>query len=369
MIRQIIGVARLEMLRLIRSPMALSLLIAVPAAQVVLFGYAIRPGEATINIAIAAPSHEEADRLAERLKREPAIRIVSQSVAPQQASGAVRAGRALAAIDLPVGRGPDNPDAPILPVRVTIDGSNAPLARSARERIETIYWRERAERDQFAEYRPGLAIAQINNPQLRDSWTFLPSLSGVVVMIAMLMLGCLSIAREREGGTWETLQSLPLAPLTLVFGKMLPGTVLGALQGLAVILIGRALFGVPLPPVAAILVLFVLPLLAAAHLALGIAISMRARTQLTALQGAVAFYLPAMLLSGFLYPVESMPRWAQLLGSAFPLTHYITAARRSLLQGSDASAILAATGPIALFLVVAVVAAALSQTTGRHDPV
>ena len=369
MIRQLFGVARLEMLRLLRSPMALSLLLIVPAFQVILFGYAIRPGAGAVTIAVSAPSREEADQLVERLAREHGIRVVERQIAPHSASEAVRDGRALVGIDMPVTRSPDNPGAPTLPLRVTIDGSNAPLAQTALRRMEVVFWRERALRDRFADERPGLSIAQINNPDLRDSWTFLPSLSGVVVMIATLMLGCLGVAREREGGTWETLRTMPLGSLTLIIGKLVPGTVIGALQGLAVVALARWLFAVPLPANALWLVAVILPLFAAAHLALGLAISMRAKTQLAALQGAVAFYLPAMLLSGFLYPVETMPRWAQVLGSVFPLTHYVRAARLALLQAGEAGAILSAAWPIAAFLVLAVLLAALGRMFANDSEV
>ncbi len=367
MIRPLLGVARLELMRLVRSPMALSLLLVVPAFQVVLFGYAIRPGEASLTLAIAAPSREEADRLAERLSGEPGLRVVAREVAPHSAGDAVRAGRALAGIDLPVVRTPDNPDAPTLPLRVTVDGSNAPLAQTAASRIETIYWKARAARDRYADMRPGLTIERIHNPQLRDSWTFLPSLSGVVVMIAALMLGCLGVAREREGGTWETLRTMPLGSLTLVLGKLAPGTVIGTLQGLAVIAIAHGLFALPLPVNMVWLGLVILPLFAAAHLAFGLAISMRARTQLAALQGAVGFYLPAMLLSGFLYPVETMPRWAQMLGSIFPLTHYVRAARLACLQSGSPTAILSAAPPIAGFLLFAIALAVLGRTVAADD--
>lgn len=351
-----LGVARLETLRLLRSPIAFALLLAVPAVQVVLFGYAIRPGAATLHIAVGAPSREEADHLVDRLRREPDVHVVSVAIAPQQARDAVRAHRAIAGVDLPVTRGPDNPDAPTLPVRLTIDGTNAPLARAAQNRIAMLYWRERAERDRYAEFQSGLATERIGNPDLRDDWTFLPSLSGVIVMICSLLLGSLSIAREREGETWETLQMMPIASTVLLLGRLLPGTLIGIAQGLAVLVIAHVLFAVPLPSGTVILVGAVLPLLAAAHLALGYVLSMRARTQLAALQGAVAFYLPAMLLSGFLYPVETMPGWARALGAAFPLTHYVRAARLALLQAAEPAAIWGAAAPILPFLAVTLLA-------------
>ena len=100
----------------------------------------------------------------------------------------------------------------------------------------------------------------------------------------------------------------------------------------------------------------ILPLFAAAHFLIGFVISMRARTQLAALQGAVAIYLPAMLLSGFLYPFDTLPRWAQAVGNVFPLTHWIRAAHGALLQGRDAPAVLAFAIPMIVFILIGLAA-------------
>ena len=105
----------------------------------------------------------------------------------------------------------------------------------------------------------------------------------------------------------------------------------------------------------------ILPLFAAAHLALGYAIAARARTQLTALQGAVAFYLPAMLLSGFLYPFATLPAWAQAIGNVFPLTHFIQAATGVMLRGESWAEVAVYALPIATFAAVATVFATLFQ--------
>lgn len=207
---------------------------------------------------------------------------------------------------------------------------------------------------------PGIAVERLYNPDGRADWTFLPALIGVTVMIAMVMLGSLSLARDRESGSWEGLLGLPIGPAQTFLGKLLPYAAIGTVQGLLVLAAGVMLFDLPTRgSVAALVVL--LPLFAAAHVALGYAISVRARTQLAALQGAVAFYLPAMLLSGFLYPFETLPPWARWIGNAFPLTHFICAARAALLRGAGAAEVLAQSGPMILFLLAATVTALLAQ--------
>ncbi len=347
------AIARVELLRLLRSRMTFTLLMLVPALQLVLFGYAIAPSSRLVTVAVAAPSLGEADNFVSQLSREPHVSIVAQSGHPGTAEALALSGMALVGVELPVRRSADNPDVPVLPIRVTIDASDAPMAETAILRIEAIYWRQRAEAARDGE-RPALHIKKLHNPDLRDNWTFLPALSGVTMMIAMLLLGCLSIAREREGGTWETFLTLPIHPLAAVFGRLLPGTVIGTVQGISVILIGHWLFDLPLHGNVMALFFVMVPLFAAAHLALGQAISARAASQLAALQGAVALYLPAMLLSGFIYSLDAMPHWAQHLGALFPLTHFIRAARGVLLRGDGALAILASSWPVALALITAI---------------
>lgn len=346
------AVARVELLRLLRSRMTFTLLLLVPALQLVLFGYAIAPSSRLVTVAVAAPSLGEADSFVSQLSREPHVRIVAQSGHPGAAKALTLSGKALVGVELPVRRSPDNPDVPVLPIRVIVDASDAPMAEAAILRIEAVYWRQRAEAARDGE-RPPPRIKKLHNPDLRDNWTFLPALSGVTMMIAMLMLGCLSIAREREGGTWETFLTLPVHPLAAVFGRLMPGTVIGTVQGISVILIGHWLFDLPMNGNAMALLFVMLPLFAATHLALGQALSARAATQMAALQGAVAFYLPAMLLSGFIYSLDAMPRWAQHLGALFPLTHYIRAARGVLLRGDGALAVLISCWPVALALIAA----------------
>lgn len=358
--RALFAVAWIELARLRRSRIAFTLLLLVPAMQVLLFGYAIRPGGGQIGIAIAAPAPVYARTLVAALKAHPGLAPPARIGPPGSAAAAVAAGRALIGIEIPEQRSFANPFAPIRPVRVVVDASDAPRTAAAVPQIEAIYWRAQADGAGAGDGGAGLAIERRYNPDLRADWTFLPALIGVTVMIGMIMLGTLSLAREREGGTWEALLILPIRPVEALLGKLLPYVLIGTLQGLLVLAAGVLLFDLPVRgSVAALIAL--LPLFAAAHLVIGYALSARAPTQLAALQGAVAFYLPAMLLSGFLYPFETLPRWAQLIGSIFPLTHFIAAARGALLRGDGAAAVLAQGQPMFVFLLIVGAAALLLQ--------
>jgi len=347
----VLAVAAVEVRRLLRSRLTLTLLLLVPALQLVLFGFAIRPGSPLVDVAIAADSPQLARTIADRLKRQAQLRLVSSLVPSGSAAAQVRAGKAMVGIDVPAIRSLANPFAPFLPVRITIDDSNPEIAAIAVARVEALYWKSVAEWSADGGVGPRLQIDRLYNPRQRTDWTFMPALVGVTVMIAMIMLGTLGIAREREGGTWETLEVLPLGRFAILAGKALPGVAIGTLQGAMVLAVATTAFGVPVRgSLPALLVL--LPLFAAAHLVLGFALSLRAPAQIDALQGAVAFYLPAMLLSGFLYPFASLPGWAQAIGSIFPLTHFIRAAKGALLRGDDAETILAHGIPIAAFMLI-----------------
>jgi len=359
--RRIMALAHVETLRLLRSRTTFTLLILVPAMQVLLFGYAIRPTQGRIGVAIAAPTAAGATRVAKGISRMPGVAMIGDPLKPGGAAKAVKDGKALIGIEVPPMRSFANPMQARVPLRIVVDATSAGLTSAAVAEIESAYWRGLAEQTDAGESGPGLRIERLYNPDARADWTFLPALIGVTVMIAMIMLGAISLARERESGTWEALQSLPVSPVEMLLGKLLPYVVIGTAQGVLVLIVGCELFALPTRgSVVALVVL--LPLFAAANLALGYAISMRAKTQVAALQGAVAFYLPSMLLSGFLYPFETLPDWARWIGNLFPLTHFIRAARGALLHGDGAAAVLADGGPMLAFLITASAVALLARS-------
>lgn len=364
-LRRIGAVARVEVLRLLRSRMSLTLLLIVPALQVLLFGYAIRPTASSVSVAVAAPSQTTAKTLADALSKQPGLRIVASALPQGGAEDLVRREQALIGIEAPESRGFGEIGFVQKPLRIIVDAANPALTAAAAPRIETAYWHEIAVRAGVESNGPPLKIEMLHNPDSRADWAFLPALAGVTVMISMIMLGSLGQAREREGGTWEALLVMPVSALEALLGKLMPYVVLGTVQGVSVLAVGISLFDLPARGSLAALVLL-LPLFAAAHLVLGHAISARAATQLAALQGAVAFYLPAMLLSGFLYPFETLPHWAQVIGNCFPLTHFIAAAQGAMLRGTGAAGVLSAGIPILAFLAV-VTALALFARTRRLE--
>ena len=354
-LRRISAVAHVELLRLLRAPTSFTLLLLVPALQVLLFGYAIRPDAAQVRVAVSGPVASRVGDVADQLATTAGLTVVLRSARPGAAASAVRDRTALIGVEVPALKSAGDPVAIQAPVRVTVDATNAGLTDTAVARIEASYWHRLTDQLQIADVdpAPGIAIERLYNPQARADWTFLPALVGVTVMIAMIMLGSLGLARERETGTWEVLLGLPISPSQLILGKLIPPVFIGTVQGVLVLSAGVVLFDLPMRGSVPALILL-LPLFAATHAAIGQMIALHAATQLAALQGAVAFYLPAMLLSGFLYPFETLPNWAQALGSIFPLTHFIRAAHGAVLRGDHAATVLGHGLPMLALLIVVI---------------
>ncbi|KPF62669.1 hypothetical protein IP88_14645 [alpha proteobacterium AAP81b] len=338
MIGGVLALAIAETRRLCRSRVTAGLLLMVPVLQLILFGLAIDPTGARLGVAVGGGTALARGEVVSAIAATLGLRLAGEGAAGS-ARAAVAAGRAAIGVELPA-------SADGAPTIVT-DGSNPGLTAAAEARLTAAYWQAVAGRSVFGAAAPPPAIVRLGNPQAHANWPVLAGLIGATVMISMVMLGTLSLARDREGGQWETLRTLPFGPATIIAGKLLPWAALGTLQGLLVLAAAVWGFGLPAPPTVWALAAL-LPLFAAAHLLIGFAIAARAGTQLAALQGAVAFYLPAMLLSGFLFPVATLPGWAARLGQIFPLTHMVAAAQGALLQGREPTAVLAAAMPIAL---------------------
>jgi ABC-2 type transport system permease protein len=190
------------------------------------------------------------------------------------------------------------------------------------------------------------------NPEGNTQYNIVPGLMGVVLTMTLVIITALAITRERERGTMENLLSTPVRPLEVMIGKIIPYIIVGYLQMGFILLAAHFLFRVPLVGSLALL-LAVSLLFIAANLGVGLTFSTLARNQLQAMQMAFFFFLPSILLSGFMFPFRGMPVWAQRIGEILPLTHYLRIVRGILLKGSGLQEIYPNLWPIAIFLLVA----------------
>ena len=190
------------------------------------------------------------------------------------------------------------------------------------------------------------------NPDGLTRYNIVPGLIGVILTMTMVMMTALAMTRERERGTMENLLATPARPFEVMVGKIAPYILIGYVQVAVILVAARVLFDVPMVgslwTLSLALVLFI-----AANLAVGFTFSTIARNQLQAMQLTFFFFLPSMLLTGFMFPFRGMPEWAQAVGSVLPLTHFLRIVRGILLKGNGLVDIAPHLWPIALFMVVA----------------
>jgi ABC-2 type transport system permease protein len=349
-VRRIWAVARIELLQLLIDPPTISLIVLVPAIQIVLFGYAVNFDPRHIPIAIAGGQQRIAQRVYRTIQKTGYFTILGEGLKPGAAARMVMQGKALIGIELPAADH-SSADEQIEEPKVIVDATDPSAVRPALAALENGYWRRVAELYAIGPV-PSVDVEWLYNPTGSTAWTIVPGLAGVVVMISMLMLGALTLVRERERGSWETLLATPVDAFDALVGKLSPYIVVGTIQAGSVIGVARLLFELPLRGDIVALLLAV-PLYSAAHLILGFGFSALANSQLQAIQAAVFFYLPSMLLSGFMFPFQGMPRWARAIGELLPLTHFVRATRSVLLKGDGASVVVGEMLPIALFTLAA----------------
>jgi ABC-2 type transport system permease protein len=190
------------------------------------------------------------------------------------------------------------------------------------------------------------------NPENITQFNVVPGLMGVVLTMTMVVITALAITRERERGTMENLLATPVRPIEVMLGKIIPYIIVGYIQVTLILVAARYLFHVPM--IGSITLLYSVALLfIAANLAVGITFSTLGRNQLQAVQMAFFFFLPSILLSGFMFPFRGMPEWAQWVGTCLPITHFLRIVRGILLKGNGLGAILPEVWPIALFVAAA----------------
>ncbi len=197
-----------------------------------------------------------------------------------------------------------------------------------------------------------LRIQRRYNPAGETRRNIVPGLIGTILTMTMLIYTALSVTREIERGTMEALLAMPVRPTEIMLGKIAPYVVVGGVQMATILIVATLLFHVPI--VGSLFVLTPLTLLfIVANLAVGYTFSTISANQLQAIQLTFFFFLPNMLLSGFLFPFRGMPDWAQYVGEALPLTHYLRIVRSVMLKGSGFVDLAADTGALALFALVA----------------
>jgi ABC-2 type transport system permease protein len=337
------SVAVKELLQLRRDRLTLSMMLLLPVVQLLLFGYAIDTDVRHVRAVVFDQDGSARSRdFARRLEATGFVDLAGAVPSYQELLRALRAGDAKVGLVLPARFSSDLVRGRTAALQLVVDGSDPQTVASvtsaatglAQSRAIDLL-AERAARLGQPSVAPPLAVEAVNwfNPDLKTSTFIVPGLVGVILTMTMVMLTSMAIARERERGTLEQLIVSPLKPAELIAGKILPYVAMGYVQMSLILTIGALGFHVPIAGSLPLLYLMAFVFIAA-NLALGLVFSTLAQTQQQAMQMSFFFMLPNILLSGFMFPWDSMPEPLRLLSQALPNTHFLRIVRGIVLKGA-----------------------------------
>lgn len=349
-----------EFVQLRRDRITFATMIMIPLIQLLLFGFAINTNPKHLPTAVLMQEETDIGRsIMAALENTSYFEIERIVRTEAEMDGLLRSGRVLFVVEIPAGfaRAVRRGDKPAL--LVAADATDPVAAGTALSALEgiigTALARDRAvPTPQPGQPGPPFEIRQHRryNPAGVTQLNIVPGLLGTILTMTMLIFTALSVTREVERGTMETLLAMPTTPIEIMFGKIAPYIFVGFLQAVIILLTGTYLFGVPVVGnpllLAALTTLFI-----TANLAVGYTFSTLARTQLQAMQMSIMWFLPNILLSGFMFPFAGMPGWAQWVGQLLPLTHYLRVVRGILLKGAGFTDLLAETAWLAGLMLVA----------------
>jgi ABC-2 type transport system permease protein len=351
-----VGIVVKELIQLRRDRLTFGMIIGIPVLQLLLFGFAINADPKHLPTAIlVADQGVFARTIVAGLQNSGYFDVIQRFGHEREADQALREGRVQFVVQIPqdFSRRLVRGERPALLVQAdaTDPAATSNALAALNGVIDTALSHDLkgplaglAARDSPVELR----VHRRYNPEGLTQYNIVPGLLGVILTMTMVLMTGLAMTRERERGTFENLLATPARPLEVMTGKIVPYILIGLIQVALVLIAARWIFQVPMQGSIALLFLVVL-LFIAANLALGITISSVARNQLQAMQMTFFFFLPSILLSGFMFPFRGMPNWAQVLGSVLPLTHFLLLVRGILLKGSGLAELWPALWPIGAF--------------------
>jgi ABC-2 type transport system permease protein len=357
--RRLWAVVLKEFIQMRRDRLTFGMMVGIPMVQLILFGYAINSNPKHLPTAVYAADNSTFSRtIVWALRNSSYFDLTREAHSAAEIQNWLAEGKVQFAVTVPVDfsrqllRG-EKPDL-VLEADAT-DPSAVGFAQAAVSVLATTVinrdltgplTRRQATAPPF-----NLIFHQHYNPESISQYNIVPGLIGVMLTMTMIIITGLAITRERERGTMENLLSTPVHPGEVIIGKIVPYIMVGYVQVTLVLLAAKFLFNVPMLGSVLLLLLLVL-LFIVANLAVGITFSTIAKNQLQAVQMAFFFFLPSLLLSGYMFPFRGMPGWAQDLGECLPLTHFLRVVRGILLKGNGLAECAPDLWPIALFVAV-----------------
>ncbi|WP_228126592.1 ABC transporter permease [Candidatus Viadribacter manganicus] len=348
-----------ELVQMRRDRPTFAIMIMMPVMQLVLFGYAINTDPRHMPAVVEMREDGPMTRaFLASLTQSSFVDVVAVTRRAEDGEAMIRSGQATFLISIPEGferrmvRG-ERPQ-----IMIAADASDPVAASGALSAIERI-----AQSAFASEFNGPLAyLAQTPppyeivvhrryNPAGVSAFNIVPALLGVILTMTMVMITSIALTRETERGTMENLLATPVRPLEVMIGKTTPYVFVGAIQVAIVLIVATLLFHIPFTG-SFLAFLAAVTLFIFANLMLGYLISTVARTQMQAMQMTFFIFLPSILLSGFMFPFRAMPRWAQVIGEALPITHFLRIVREIVLKGAGFSDVIGDLWPLSLILLV-----------------
>jgi len=326
-----------EFIQLRRDRVSFGMIIMLPIMQLTLFGYAINTTPRNLPTAVLLQEDTDLGRsILKALENTSYFRFTREVHDVAEFDDLLKSGKVLFGVEIPRGfeRAVRRGDYPAL--LVAADATDPIASGSALGVLGTVVQTALAH-DLFIGDPPSLPFEIRTharyNPAASSRLNIVPGLVGTILTMTMLIFTALSVTREVERGTMESLLSMPIKPVEIMFGKIVPYVLVGFVQAVLIVGIGVLLFGVPILGSVALLALLS-TLFITTNLSIGYTFSTIVQNQLQAMQLSMMFFLPSILLSGFMFPFAGMPVWAQYIGEGLPLTHYVRIVRAIMLKGA-----------------------------------
>jgi ABC-2 type transport system permease protein len=354
---RLLAVVLKEFIQMKRDRLTFAMMVGIPVMQLLLFGYAINSDPKHLPTVVL--SHDQSDlarSFVAALQNTGYYRVVRTAGSREEVDRMLDRGEALFAVTIPAGFARDliRGDRPELLVEG--DATDPVATGNALAALGTLNLRALSHDldGPLQSLEPGkapfdLRIHRRYNPEGLTSYNIVPGLVGTILTMTMVIMTSLAVTRERERGTMENLLAMPITPLEVMLGKLLPFITMGFVQVLVIVGAARLLFGVPMLgsvwALGVCLLVFI-----AANLTVGFLFSTLAKNQLQAMQMSFFFFLPSILMGGFLFSFKGMPIWAQALGEILPLTHFLRIVRGVMLKGNGLAEAWPNLWPLLLFM-------------------
>ena len=365
-LERLFALLKKEVIQMRRDRITFAMMLGIPLIQLMLFGFAINSDPKGLPAALVAPTEDRFTRaIVSALELTGYYRFDHPHASAAEAEALITRGEVSFVVTIPsdFGRRVMRGDKP--QILIEADATDPSVASGAISTLGTVaaeaLLREtgaEAQAVEAAAAKMQVVVHRRYNPEGITQYNIVPGLLGVILQMTMVMMTAMALTREVERGTMENLLSMPATPVEIMLGKVLPYLGVGAVQVAVVLIASKLIFSVPFMGAMWLLLLGVF-IFVSSLVILGYLISTASRTQMQAMQLTFFFFLPSLLLSGFMFPYRGMPGWAQALGEIFPLTHFLRLIRAVMLKGADYAGVAQPMAALTLFVVLYAVLALL----------